>query len=193
MEIKVTSLQVAGQLKRIHKNIIQLIRQYEKDFEELGELEIIKESTRGRPSVHYVFNLNQIKFLISLMHGKDIAKLKKQIILNSFNSDDFLNFKTGGYFTSIYLVKNNSGLYKIGVSKNPEQRIRNISTQTGQKIETIHISDLMDNGNNVESRIHHLYSDKRHLGEWFTLTNNDIDNIKNKIIEYSKTSKPQIS
>jgi hypothetical protein len=177
-----TSLVLARKIKRTHKSMSQLIKKYKDILEELGDLKEETNKTMGRPCCAYLINMHQVKFLITLTHGGDVAELKKLIVKNDFSIEKFNAIEYEyEYITYLYIVKNLSGFYKIGISKNPKLRIRNISTQTGQNIETIYISDKLFNGNNIESSIHNLYANKRKLGEWFELDQNDIKNIKNRV------------
>ena len=187
--MKITTLQIASHLNRTHKGIIQLVNDYENNFKELGCLEQLpKIKTGGRPIKSYNLNIQQLKYLISLMHGNEISKIKLEIVKDTFDYNAFYNAKVDKYYTYIYIVKNNNDLCKIGLSKNPKKRIRNISTQTGQEINIVYISDKLYDGNNVESRIHGLYSNKRKLGEWFELDNKCINDIIRFIESKMETS-----
>lgn len=67
-----------------------------------------------------------------------------------------------------YVLKDKSGLYKIGKSVNVERRIKSISTgnTTIEKVMVLPID--------CEGYLHSYFSNKRIRGEWFKLNNEDI-------------------
>lgn len=68
-----TSLIVAQELKRTHKSIMNLIRQYEKDFNEFGTFAFSKGKSRGgRPETFYYLNEQHLTFLIMMLRVKQI-------------------------------------------------------------------------------------------------------------------------
>jgi hypothetical protein len=74
----------------------------------------------------------------------------------------------------VYLIRlENTNDYKIGYSKDPEQRIRGLQTANGGKLELIETVET-EFGFKLESHLHRHYSLKRKLGEWFELDEGDI-------------------
>lgn len=74
-----------------------------------------------------------------------------------------------------YLMKDsNTGYTKVGKSKSP--KIRESTLQSEKP--TIILIKVCDD--NVESTIHKKYADKRVRGEWFNLSEEDIENIVNE-------------
>jgi hypothetical protein len=83
----------------------------------------------------------------------------------------------------IYIIKDNgTGYYKIGMSRNVNQRIKSLNTSTPRGIETVLIFDSSDCVLD-ENNIHNMFSDKRISGEWFELDDKDIEKIKEYIGE----------
>lgn len=75
-------------------------------------------------------------------------------------------------FRKTYLmVDSNTGLTKIGFSVNPKKR--EVTLQSEKP--TISLLKICDN--NVEHELHVKYATKRVRGEWFRLSNKDIDDI----------------
>ena len=67
--------------------------------------------------------------------------------------------------------------YKIGMSKDPQSRLEQLSTQPPFDIElicTIPTNDMVA----LEAEIHKLFKHKRKRGEWFTLDTQDVKFIK---------------
>lgn len=76
----------------------------------------------------------------------------------------------------VYLFKC-KGLYKIGKSKNPKQRLKTLQGTIGAyPIEMIHAFPCADM-KQAESSLHRRYSDKRVRGEWFKLNWRSVQSI----------------
>ncbi len=77
-----------------------------------------------------------------------------------------------------YIVRHPvSGLLKIGRSRNPEQRIRTLSTQSGAILKTLLIVEA-----DIERELHGKFCDFRAHGEWF-------DDKEGLISEYASKAK----
>jgi len=81
------------------------------------------------------------------------------------------------YNEFIYVFKCGE-LYKIGKSKNPEERKNYLQKNTPFEIEIIFIQDVL-NMTSVEYHLQEMFKDKRIRGEWFLLNSEDILKIKN--------------
>jgi len=78
----------------------------------------------------------------------------------------------------IYVVYNRlNGKHKIGLSKNPKQRIKALSRQSKTELEVVLIFPV-ENMGKAETELHEEYASKRLHGEWFYLAQDDIYNIK---------------
>jgi phage regulator Rha-like protein len=87
-----TSLIVARELKRTHKSIGNLIKQYRKDFNELGNkvIEFEMSQKHGRPTIIYYLNEQHLTFLIMMLRVKQnendkVLEFKKRITKEFFN------------------------------------------------------------------------------------------------------------
>ncbi|MDR7074194.1 GIY-YIG nuclease family protein [Fictibacillus barbaricus] len=79
----------------------------------------------------------------------------------------------------VYFLKEvNSGIVKIGKTKNLQNRITSLISMLPYKSELIH-SILTPNYSNLESYFHNLYCKKKVKGEWFNLDLDDIHFIIN--------------
>jgi predicted GIY-YIG superfamily endonuclease len=67
----------------------------------------------------------------------------------------------------IYLMQTENGLSKIGVSKNPESRIKSIQTGCAYKVYLVAYWKVMDRATLVEASVHKLLKKFRNQGEWF--------------------------
>lgn len=73
----------------------------------------------------------------------------------------------------VYLIRAN-GIYKIGVSKNVRQRVKEIQSRVKCPVELIH---SFPGWVSAESTLHGIYRNQRLQGEWFDLTNIDVQEI----------------
>lgn len=76
----------------------------------------------------------------------------------------------------VYLISDiNNYTYKIGISNNPEKRLK--SLQTGNdRILRILYKVICKNYNQVENALHNKYCFLKVNGEWFELTEEDVKN-----------------
>lgn len=77
----------------------------------------------------------------------------------------------------IYLLKSAHGHYKIGRSINAENRASLLDIELPFAIELIHYFTVPDMAK-AESELHTMFADKRLNGEWFNLTDEDVNYIK---------------
>ncbi len=83
----------------------------------------------------------------------------------------------------IYLIQNLQTLdIKIGISKNPEKRVRQLQTGSSEKLLLLKIFDIT-NDRQIEKRLHKMLWQNRQRGEWFALTNLHIDFVESYIRE----------
>jgi len=81
--------------------------------------------------------------------------------------------KKFGYIYLLFCPSN--GLYKIGRSKNKvEDRYGNIAKQSPVEISLVHSYASKDYLKS-EKQLHDMYSHKRQLGEWFSLSEEDVN------------------
>ena len=78
----------------------------------------------------------------------------------------------------IYLFAS-SGLTKIGITSNIVLRLQAINAQSPVDVICTHICEC-EYAREVELEIHTEYAHKRHHGEWFSLSESDIEQIKNE-------------
>jgi len=76
---------------------------------------------------------------------------------------------------SIYLFRAGN-LYKIGVSRNPKRRLYDFSISP-VPVEFVWASQIKD-ARDIERRLHKTFQGKRIHGEWFELSQADIEYIK---------------
>lgn len=82
--------------------------------------------------------------------------------------------KAAGY---VYLMRSTGGEYKIGCSVSPERRLSSLKTGIPFDIELVYMFKVM-NMRATEKLLHFRYAEKRIRGEWFALSDNDVEEIK---------------
>lgn len=75
----------------------------------------------------------------------------------------------GGQMTGsfVYVIADETGRHKIGSSRDPIQRIKDLQTGTAEKLSFAYIGVTPGTGFNVEYAAHNLLDDHRGNGEWF--------------------------
>lgn len=127
-------------------------------------------------------SLRAVGFIETKLFGLPMARHFK---INDSAIDEFL---TNGYeaitkniFGDVYLIRSTKrDLYKIGKTKNSKQRTRAIITKEGGG-EVVFIHENIPFYSKKELMFHEMFSDKRIIGEWFHLDNDDIEKFKKGI------------
>lgn len=128
-------------------------------------------------------DVNNINTILSNWEGfeKVLGKLKERNVKQIHSKDENITIDTIEVIykeekkpINTYIMYDNiTGLYKIGKSVSIAERERTLCSQMPQ-IETILYCEL-----NIEKKLHLIYDKKRHRGEWFRLTADDILDIIN--------------
>lgn len=89
----------------------------------------------------------------------------------------------------VYLIKKEiDSTYKIGVSKFPNERLKQLETASDSKLILINTYKT-ENYNKIEKTLHNLYSHNRKNNEWFSLTLEDEQIFSKKCKKIDKTIK----
>jgi len=74
----------------------------------------------------------------------------------------------------IYLIEQQgTNLYKIGISKNPEERVKQLQTANGVKLDLIK-QFKTEFDYKLERVLHRHFQSKKTIGEFFELNENDV-------------------
>lgn len=84
------------------------------------------------------------------------------------------NQEKSGY---VYLLRADNGIYKIGRTKRLDDRITRLSVELPYQLELI-CAIATDDMHDLEGKLHHRFADQRVNGEWFSLTNENVESIK---------------
>lgn len=102
-------------------------------------------------------------------------QLKTDVIRSKIAREDKRSICESKMLQKTYLIKDKrTGATKIGKSNNPYKREKTLQSEA-LSLELLYICN-----DNVESLLHKKYKHKRIRGEWFNLTDNDINEIISK-------------
>lgn len=155
-----------------------LINVYKTNLSLFGEIKEVnynenKNGLGGRPTVDYELNDNQTLLLLTLMkNNSKIVEIlteyvKEKNILNVLDKAEKISDEENS--GNIYIIQKKNKLVKIGISKNPKQRISAIETHNGEKSINIFISEKLKNYMEIEKLMHTYFKEFRVLGEWFNI------------------------
>lgn len=121
-------------------------------------------------------------FIKAYLSFASIAKLV-ELYLNRPLSRPLLKdeYQRCGY---VYVIKADTGEYKIGRSKSVPDRMKLFAVKLPFAFEIIHFFPCLDMYD-CESFMHHIFKSQRKRGEWFTLTAEDVEIIKQVQCFYS--------
>lgn len=89
--------------------------------------------------------------------------------------------------TYLYIIGNGEGAIKVGLSKNPEKRVKQLQTGNENTLSLLFTEEFECDRKkvfDVEKKVHRDLGArcKKRVGEWFYLDNVDLESIKNTII-----------
>lgn len=87
----------------------------------------------------------------------------------------------------IYLLES-GGLYKVGISKNVERRVKELDNRPF-KVKIVCYSDLMKNAQRIEKKLHREFAAHNVYGEWFEFNEDELETVKKKIVSGGKYGK----
>ena len=139
-------------------------------MERLARLSLIHIwSDRG----HIMITLNE--YIRSSMELTVNKRARPALIIQKQQSPE--NPTTSKRFGYVYIARAENGLHKIGRAKDPEARVRGFAGAVMpfviELIHTIPSNDCIQ----AESLLHQRYRQCRRVGEWFELSERDLDKI----------------
>lgn len=80
---------------------------------------------------------------------------------------------------AVYLVRSANGLFKIGSARNVPHRVRMLQTGSAERLELVlTIPTKQHTHNALERRLHKRLASQRAHGEWFNLTDQDVEALR---------------
>lgn len=172
-----------------------------------GALNSYNECYRYLEAKHFITELDPSAFLKTLNEGHIDIHIELMSITHETIDTEFPFAPLGLYFmcrhvleddteekpkenkisinpkSYLYVVGNRGkGIYKIGISKDPEKRVKTISTYCPFKIDIINKWRVKDN-RQIEKELHEKYSKTQTNREWFALSSIDISDIRKFVLE----------
>ena len=86
----------------------------------------------------------------------------------------------------LYLMKNEFGMLKIGISSNANKRRTDLMNSSGIDIDLLGVWHIVGSAYDVEQKLHEQFKDFRLKGEWFKPNSFSIQDIENSINGKSK-------
>lgn len=169
-----------------HRKMKEVINNNRDSFIELGLLPIQREkppkgSKGGRPDESYLLNFEQILLLIALSKNSKGTSVKADAMvqmvklitvasgLNILDLLKNLDIETADVDDRyVYVAKEAvSGRYKIGISRDPEARIKQLNTGNPEQLILVHAYLAIEHRHVSETLAHSLFNEHRLKGEWF--------------------------
>ena len=123
---------------------------------------------------NFLLSVEFIK-LLDLLNDNDLVYLNTRYLILNTIDPTYKKYTCTFEKTKTYLMKDsNTGLTKIGKTVDPKHRERTLQSEKP----TISLFAVCED--NIETKLHKIYKDKRTRGEWFNLTKEEVDNIINK-------------
>lgn len=165
-----------------HRNLKQTVAKHLAAFESLGPVIQFQTGTTekgGRPSDAYALNLAQSLLLSGLVKNSSGSKKVEVIsalvqayekasllsVLDIVANIDVDELEKDRF---VYVVRESeSGRYKIGISKDPAARVKQLNVGNPEKLELVHAYLATEDGYKSEALAHALFEKERLAGEWF--------------------------
>lgn len=102
-----------------------------------------------------------------------LERSKNNIIEMGFQLYNLTRIVDNGAPGYVYVVKSDTGHYKIGRTNNPDDRRKTFNVKLPVEIQFL-VLIKTGNMNYLESTLHRMFSHKRVNGEWFKLSDTDL-------------------
>ena len=162
---------------RRHEQIVRLIKKYDAEFKELGSIIISPINGQGRPLQDFLLNQGQVMFLSSLLKNTKVSLAFKKTLSQAFNSNVDLLRKIKKALENfdfddtecryVYAAQDQDGNLKIGISNNPERRLKELNIGNACKLKLVYIKEASLPGYQDETLLHQAAIQRRIKGEWF--------------------------
>ena len=177
-QFRIKSTDLAEEIKAEHRNILTLINKYKKDLLEIGTLpDGETKNLKGRSTNFYYLNEGQTLFLSSIFKNSVKTTLLTKTLINEFAKVKGLLVEIKTAFSAfdfdnidvryVYIAKDQNDNIKIGISNNPERRVKELSLGNACNLELIYVkkADLPRYQN--ETLLHKKASKHQIKNEWF--------------------------
>lgn len=169
-----------------HRHFKRLISSHVSQLNQFGDVRVSvinnRDTKGGRPSENYLLNINHLFYLVGLSKNTKNGNKEEvlKVLIQSYASASVvaiydliasLDIDEDNQDKYVYVAKESvSGRYKIGISKNPEARVKALNTGNPEQLKLVHAYLATDDGYKSESLAHAIFEEERLLGEWFDKT-----------------------
>ncbi|MEA1877026.1 MAG: GIY-YIG nuclease family protein [Bacteroidota bacterium] len=173
-ELRVGTWNISKAFCKMHSSLKDLIDKYKDFFNSFGKVltRRVPIETAGRPVDEYLLNNHQVLFLMSLLRNnhkivdvkaKTIAAGSVMEILKALLEFDFGESQQ----RYVYAAQDESGRIKIGISNNPEERIKNLNIGNADELELVFIREAEGVRYTDETLLHKQCARYNIRSEWF--------------------------
>lgn len=179
--VVVSTVDIAKHFTKIHYNILRDIRNLEcsKEFIKDNFIESTY-SNGGRNYPCYLLTIKGFIFLTSAFTGSNLAQIREELCNTLSKVQDahklfeaLKNFEIPEDLPDMYIYviqEEVSKAFKIGISKNPEARLKQLQTGNSSKLSLIYTTKAESRFQD-ELELHKLFEEYKLQGEWFQLNN----------------------
>jgi hypothetical protein len=101
-------------------------------------------------------------------------QLMEEVYAESYAQSNKIQVPSIGY---VYLLLGENGKYKIGKSKNPENRCKQLCLSSCENHKLIYSFKCLS-PHKQEQSLHEMFNEKKSHSEWFNLSKSDVEYIK---------------
>jgi len=178
-KIVVSTVDIANHFGKEHKKVLRAINnlQCSKEFKEANFLPSTYKAGRNIYSC-FELTIPGLVLLLSSFTGSKVASLKEELsylISQAQEASKLIqalnNFEIPDELPDMYLYvikEDNTPNYKIGISKNPELRLKQLQTGNSSKLSLIYTVKA-ENRYKDETELHKIFEAYKIQGEWFKL------------------------
>lgn len=133
----------------------------------------------------WIVNKENKQFVIKSLFDSHFTEVKKQVenyrVINAI--DDSEPEEREEDYCYVYLMKDTTNnFHKIGISSKPKYRERTLQSEKPTiELTFSKVFPLRTIAENMEKTLHESFSDKRIRGEWFELSDDDVEHIKQSL------------
>ena len=202
-ELWVSALDVANVFTKEHYDVLrsfeQALREEKEIFEDDEEMTEKKRVSFKAETIMYIDLMNRqqstymvnrplFNYVVLNYTGHKANKYRFMFIQEFEEMDKMLRVMATKQMIyknqnkqSVYIFKNElTGLVKVGVSDNPEKRMKTLSNQSGCPLQMVYNTPKCKNAYDVERSVHSALKQYRKVGEWFDVSENEVFDILEK-------------
>ena len=163
---------IAEGFGRRHEQVIRLVKKYRVEFEELATLSTSRKRGKTKRFDELLLTFNQVLFLVSIMQNNENAVAFKVACVKGSSLVTLLDLiadfqVTGAPKRFIYGAADEHGRVKIGISNNPERRLKELNIGNADDLTLVFTRESKGEGYSDEVKLHDQCERFCVRGEWF--------------------------